>query len=33
MKTADCDIIRDLLPRYCDKILSEASNKLVSEHL
>ena len=33
MKFIDCDIIKDLLPSYSDKILSTASNKLVEEHL
>ena len=33
MNKVDCDIVRDLLPGYSDKILSEASNKLVREHL
>lgn len=33
MKSVDCDIIRDLLPGYSDKILSEESNKLVRKHL
>ena len=33
MKSVDCDIIRDLLPGYSDKILSETSNKLVQKHL
>ena len=33
MKTVDCDIIKDLLPSYSDKILSDSSNKLVEEHL
>lgn len=29
----DCDVIRDLLPSYADKVLSETSVKLVDEHL
>lgn len=33
MKLEDCDIIKDLLPGYNDKILSVASNKLVEKHL
>lgn len=33
MKLVDCNIIRDLLPGYSDKILSDASNKLVEEHI
>ena len=31
MKT-DCDIIRDLLPLYADKVCSESSRRLVEEH-
>lgn len=31
MKT-DCDIIRDLLPLYSDKVCSESSRRLVEEH-
>lgn len=33
MSKIDCNIIRDLLPGYSDKILSETSNQLVREHL
>lgn len=33
MKEINCDVIRDLLPGYIDKISSESTNKLVSEHL
>ena len=33
MKTEKCDIIQDLLPLYADGCLSEASAKLVDEHL
>ena len=29
----NCDIIRDLLPSYTDKVLSESSIKIVEEHL
>ncbi len=29
----NCDIIRDLLPLYCDEFCSESSKKLVEEHL
>lgn len=29
----DCEVIKDLLPSYADKISSESSNKLVEEHL
>ncbi|MDR0952373.1 MAG: zf-HC2 domain-containing protein [Oscillospiraceae bacterium] len=32
MKTS-CEIIRDLLPLYCDGVLSAASRELVEEHL
>lgn len=33
MKQVNCDVIQDLLPSYSDKISSEATNKLVEEHL
>jgi len=33
MKEIECNVIRDLLPNYCDKISSEETNKLVEEHL
>ena len=33
MKQIDCDVIQDLLPSYADKLSSEATNKLVEEHL
>lgn len=33
MKEINCDIIKDLLPNYIDKISSESSNKLIEEHL
>lgn len=33
MKEIKCDIIRDLLPSYSDKISSESTNELVNEHL
>ncbi len=29
----DCEVIKDLLPSYADKISSESSNKLLEEHL
>lgn len=29
----DCDIIRDLLPSYVDKLTSEKSNIVIREHL
>lgn len=29
----ECDTIKDLLPSYIDKLLSDASNRLVEEHL
>lgn len=28
-----CDVIRDLLPAYIDKLTSESSNELIEEHL
>ena len=31
MKT-NCNVIRDLLPLYIDKISSEETNKLIEEH-
>ena len=33
MKLNECDVIQDLLPSYSDKISSNATNKLVEEHL
>ncbi len=33
MKQIDCDIIQDLLPSYSDKVSSDATNKLIEEHL
>lgn len=33
MKEVNCDIIKDLLPGYIDKMSSESTNKLVIEHL
>ena len=33
MKQIDCDVIQDLLPSYSDKVSSDATNKLVEEHL
>lgn len=33
MKEIECDVIQDLLPSYLDKITSEATNKLVKNHL
>ncbi|MBQ4626357.1 MAG: zf-HC2 domain-containing protein, partial [Clostridia bacterium] len=29
----NCEIIRELLPLYCDDVCSEASKKLVEEHI
>lgn len=29
----DCEVIKDLLPSYADKISSKTTNKLVEEHL
>ena len=33
MKQISCDVIQDLLPSYSDKVSSNATNKLVEEHL
>lgn len=33
MKDVNCEIIKDLLPSYCDKITSQDTNKLVESHL
>lgn len=33
MKKISCDVIRDLLPLYCDEICSPDTAKLVEEHL
>ena len=33
MKGMDCDVIKDLLASYVDKITSETTNKLVENHL
>ena len=33
MKQIDCDVIQDLLPSYSDKVSSDATNKLIEEHL
>ena len=33
MIKVDCDVIKDLLPSYIDKISSNATNELVKEHL
>lgn len=33
MKEMECDVIKDLLPSYADKITSDTTNKLVEEHL
>ncbi len=33
MKQINCDVIQDLLPSYSDKVSSNATNKLVEEHL
>lgn len=33
MKSINCELIQDLLPSYCDKISSNATNLLVEEHL
>lgn len=33
MKPLDCDIIKDLLPNYIDKVSSDSTNKLIEEHI
>lgn len=33
MKQLECDVIKDLLPSYIDKISSKATNDLVEEHI
>ena len=33
MKEIDCNVIKDLLPSYLDKITSEQTNRLVEKHL
>lgn len=33
MKSVDCNIIKDLLPSYIDKLLSKESNDLVEKHM
>ncbi len=33
MKEINCEVIKDLLPSYADKITSETTNKLVENHL
>ncbi len=33
MKQVDCDIIKDLLPNYIDKLTNESTNKFIEEHL
>ncbi len=33
MKKVECEVIKDLLPSYIDKISSEETNKLVESHL
>lgn len=33
MKLVDCNIIKDLLPSYIDKLLSKESNNLVESHI
>ncbi|MEA4934147.1 MAG: zf-HC2 domain-containing protein, partial [Lawsonibacter sp.] len=32
-KKLDCEIVRDLLPSYVDKLTSETTNRAVEEHL
>ena len=33
MKSADCDVIKDLLPSYIDKISSNSTNNLIEKHI
>lgn len=33
MKISNCDIIKDLFPNYIDKVSSDATNKLIEEHI
>lgn len=33
MKQVECDVIKDLLPSYIDKVSSDATNNLVEQHL
>lgn len=33
MKQVECDVIKDLLPSYIDKVSSDATNELVEQHL
>lgn len=33
MKSINCDVIKDLLPSYIDKISSSSTNELIEEHL
>lgn len=33
MKQIECDVIKDLLPSYIDKVSSDATNNLVDQHL
>ena len=33
MKQIECDVIKDLLPSYIDKVSSKATNDLVEEHI
>lgn len=33
MKQIDCDVIKDLLPSYIDKVSSKATNDLIEEYI
>ena len=33
MNNMPCEVIKDLLPSYIDELTSEASNRLIEEHL
>ena len=33
MRSVDCDVIKDLLPSYIDKISSASTNNLIEKHL
>ena len=33
MKQVECDVIKDLLPSYIDKVSSNSTNNLVEQHL
>ena len=33
IKINDCDIIKDLLPSYADRLTNETTNAIIEEHL